>query len=78
MDDYFDSGPRYTEWLGGRVMKVHRTVEDYFSGLQHAGFSVENLREARPQRGNFVDQDTFRRRLRMPLFLIMAVRKPAR
>ena len=27
VDDYFDNGPRVTQWLGGQVTKNHRTVE---------------------------------------------------
>ena len=45
VDDYFDTGPRTPLWLGQKVMKVHRTVEDYFIALQTAGFIVESLCE---------------------------------
>ncbi|WP_089718021.1 class I SAM-dependent DNA methyltransferase, partial [Candidatus Entotheonella palauensis] len=44
VDDYFDSSCRVTHWLGEQVVKYHRTVEDYFLGLQTAGFVVERLR----------------------------------
>jgi hypothetical protein len=30
VDDYFDTGPRVTEWLGASVVKYHRTIEDQF------------------------------------------------
>ena len=75
VDDYFHSGPRTTSWMGGQVVKYHRTVEDYFVGLQNAGFVVENLREATPRRERFTDESTFQRRQRIPLFLILAGRK---
>jgi SAM-dependent methyltransferase len=76
VDDYFVTGKRVTPWLGGQVVKYHRTLEDYFLGLQQAGFVVESLRESRPQRDRFAQEETYRRRLRIPLFLLMAARKP--
>ena len=76
VDNYFDTGKRITSWMGGQVIKYHRTVENYFAGLQHAGFVVESLREAEPQRERFNgDDDTYQRRKRIPLFLIMAGQK---
>ena len=59
------------------MVKYHRTVEDYFVGLQRAGFAVESVREAEPQREWFEDDDTYQRRKRIPLFLIMAGIKSA-
>lgn len=75
VDRYFDSGLRVTEWMGGQIEKYHRTVEDYFGSLQRAGFSVEHLRESSPQRQHFQDEQTYLRRKRIPLFLLMAGRK---
>jgi SAM-dependent methyltransferase len=76
VDDYFNTGPRVTNWMGGKVVKHHRTVEDYFVAVQTAGLVVEVLREARPQREHFSDEELYNRRKRIPLFLIMAARKP--
>lgn len=76
VDDYFESGQRITAWMGGEVIKYHRTIENYFVGLQRAGFWVESLREAEPQYSYFEnDAETYRRRKRIPLFLIMAGQK---
>ncbi|MBD2250964.1 class I SAM-dependent DNA methyltransferase [Nostoc parmelioides] len=75
VDNYFTTGLRVTNWLGGTVQKYHRTVEDYFHLLQKAGFIIEDLREASPQRENFHDVKTYERRSRIPLFLILAARK---
>ncbi len=75
VDDYFNTGQRITSWMGGQVVKYHRTIENYFASLQHAGFFVESLREAEPQRDRFEDEDNYRRRKRIPLFLIMAGQK---
>lgn len=78
VDDYFNTGPRVTSWMGGRVVKHHRTVEDYFAAVQAAGLVVEALREARPRREHFADEALFNRRKRIPLFLVVAARKPPR
>jgi SAM-dependent methyltransferase len=75
VDNYFNTGQRLTTWLGGQVVKYHRTVENYFVGLQRAGFVVESVREAEPQREWFEDDDTYQRRQRIPLFLIMVGKK---
>jgi SAM-dependent methyltransferase len=75
VDNYFNAGQRTTAWLGGQVVKYHRTIEHYFVSLQRAGFLVEGLREAEPQREWFEDDGTYQRRKRIPLFLIMAGQK---
>jgi SAM-dependent methyltransferase len=75
VDDYFVTGARETSWMGGAVCKYHRTVEDYFGALQQAGFLVEQLRESRPQREQFADEQNYQRRRRIPLFLFLAGRK---
>lgn len=76
VDDYFETGLRVTSWLGSSVVKYHRTVEDYCAALQEARFTLERLRESRPQRALFTDGATYRRRKRIPLFLFLAGRKP--
>jgi SAM-dependent methyltransferase len=76
VDDYFSTGVRITNWMGGTVQKYHRTVEEYFRLLQDTGFLVEDLREAHPQREHFHDKETYERRKRIPLFLILAAGKP--
>jgi SAM-dependent methyltransferase len=75
VDDYFRTGERETDWIGSRVRKYHRTVEDHFLALQACGFIVESLREGRPERARFLDDADYERRRRIPLFLVMAARK---
>ncbi|TCP56039.1 ubiquinone/menaquinone biosynthesis C-methylase UbiE [Tumebacillus sp. BK434] len=75
VDDYFVSGPREIEWLGGRVQKFHHTLEEYFLALQGAGFQVEMLRESKPKRELFPTEEEFLRRSRIPLFLFLVGRK---
>lgn len=76
MDRYFDRGFRTQFWMGEEVEKYHRTVEDYFLSLQQAGFVVEYLRESCPDQCYFVNQETYKRRTRIPLFLFMSGIKP--
>ena len=76
VDDYFDLGPRVTSWLGGRVVKYHRTVEAYVAAFQGAGFVLESLRESHPQRARFADAAEYHRRKRIPLFLFLAGHTP--
>ena len=75
VDNYFDTGERITTWMGGTVRKYHRTIEDYFRAAQQSGFTIEHLREGHPQREHFLTDETYQRRKRIPLFLIMSLRK---
>jgi SAM-dependent methyltransferase len=75
VDNYFDTGQRVTRWMGELVVKYHRTVEDYFVSLQRAGFVIEQLREGKPDRHAFSSNESFERRMRIPLFLIFGARK---
>ena len=77
VDDYFETGQRVTQWMGGEVIKYHRTVEDYFIALRTSGFIVESLRESRPQQARFRDQATYERRKRIPLMLFFAANRAA-
>jgi hypothetical protein len=77
VDDYFETGPRVTSWMGGKVIKYHRTVEDYFFLSRQAGFIVNSVRESRPQRARFADKGTYLRRMRIPLMLFLSAVRPA-
>jgi SAM-dependent methyltransferase len=72
VDDYFVTGRRETDWMGSRVVKFHRTVEDYIRLVQSAGFGLETLREPGPSSERFASQEEFRRRQRIPLFLLVS------
>lgn len=75
VDDYFVAGRRDVQWMGSQVTKYHRTIENYFTGLQRANFTVEQLREPQPQREFIQDEQLYNRRLRIPLFLVVAARR---
>ncbi|USK36302.1 class I SAM-dependent methyltransferase [Bacillus sp. F19] len=78
VDDYFHSGKRTEPWIGEKVVKYHRTTEEYFTGLQDAGFVIAGLKEATPQAENFDDPEEYKRRMRIPLFLQFLCEKPLR
>jgi SAM-dependent methyltransferase len=76
VDDYFRTGPRPHLWLGHEVLKYHRTLDDYLDLVQNCGLLLERVRESRPSRENFQSEEEFQRRLRIPLFLMIAARRP--
>lgn len=59
----------------GKVIKYHRSIEDYFGGLQKAGFVIESLKESKPREENFHNPETYHRRMKIPLFLLIKARK---
>ena len=75
VDRYFEPGKREIPWLGGEVLKYHRTVEHYFRSLKAAGFTVQELRESEPDPDLIRDKSLLRKRSRYPLFLFFAVQK---
>lgn len=78
VDDYFDTGRRVVCWMGDEVVKYHRTVEDYGSALNASAFAIEQIRESRPRREVIGDEETYQRRLRIPLMLFFTARRPVR
>jgi len=73
VDDYFAAGPRELDWLGGRVVWQHRTIEQYVLGMQRAGFRLTALSECAPRVERFAgDESELVRRRRVPLFLLLA------
>jgi SAM-dependent methyltransferase len=76
VDDYFEVGERNVKWMDSEVIKYHRTIENYFLGLQKAGFTVQSLRESSPQPALFNDEALYARRKRIPLFLLLKAQRP--
>lgn len=76
VDNYFKSGERVHKWLGHEVTNYHHTLEEYFDIFTATGFAIERVRESRPQRDNFLSEEEYTRRLRIPLFLFVAAQKP--
>ncbi|MFE3829832.1 class I SAM-dependent methyltransferase [Streptomyces sp. NPDC059092] len=74
--DYFRPGPRPLHWLGGTVVKHHRSIEDYLTCLEGAGLRLAALREGRPRNGT-LDEETLRARQHVPMYLIVKAVLPA-
>lgn len=75
VDNYFDSGKRINEWHGKKVIKYHKTLEEYWEVINKAGFEVMALRESKPLKSNFENEEEYLRRKRIPLFLIFKLKK---
>lgn len=72
VDDYFEQGARQEPWIGKTVIKYHRTIEFYFTALTAAGFRIEALEEGNPERANFVEEEEYERRKRIPVILVFS------
>jgi SAM-dependent methyltransferase len=70
VDDYFEMGKRTEPWIGESVVKYHRTFEEYFQSLKLAGFKIEDVRECTPNLQLFNSDEEYKRRMRIPLFLV--------
>lgn len=75
VDNYFNLGSRKQTWMGKQVIKYHRTLEEYWRLVNTAGFVVEEIKEGRPRMEMFQSKEEFERRSRIPLFLIVKMRK---
>lgn len=75
VDDYFNCGERVEPWIDKKVVKYHRTIEEYYQLLKQAGFRIEDIREGTPRAEQFDDESEYKRRLRIPLFLLFTCEK---
>ena len=75
VDDYFNSGKRVEPWIDKQVVKYHRTFEEYYQLLKLAGFKIDDVREGTPKVEKFSSENEYKRRMRIPLFLIFACEK---
>ena len=75
VDDYFQIGRRVEPWIDQKVVKYHRTFEEYYQLLKRAGFKINDIREGIPRLENFSSESEYQRRRRIPLFLIFSCAK---
>lgn len=75
VDDYFNSGERVEPWIDKKVVKYHRTIEEYYQLLKQAGFMIEDIREGTPRVEEFSSESEYKRRMRIPLFLMFSCKK---
>ncbi len=72
VDNYFQPGARRVVFLGRRVVKYHRTMEEHLDAVRDAGLRFARLRECPPVRALFQDDAAeYERRRRIPLFVLI-------
>jgi cyclopropane fatty-acyl-phospholipid synthase-like methyltransferase len=75
VDRYFDEGIRKSIFLGEEVMKYHKTVTTYISGLIKSGFEIIDLAEPKADPAFLEKYPDAMNELRRPMFLIISARK---
>lgn len=75
VDNYFSDGERINNWINKDVIKFHKTIEHYWTLFKHANFEVSEIRESNPIESNFEDSYEFKRRKRIPLFMMFKLTK---
>lgn len=72
VDHYQDEGPRQTNFMGGDVLKYHRTTETYVNRLIDAGFVLRRLVEPGPDEVMLAENPTWVDEARRPIFMMLA------
>jgi len=76
--DYSVEGARRTNWIVDGVVKYHRTIATLLNALAAAGFAFRALDEWRPTEAELDAHPDWREtELTRPMFLLIAVEKPA-
>lgn len=75
VDNYHLEGVREAEFLGHTVMKYHRTVASYVSGLLSAGFQLTRLSELKPTPEMLRSNPAYEEELRRPMFMLISAVK---
>lgn len=74
LDGYQREGERVNDWLGGRVVKQHRTLTTYINVFLEAGFEVRGFNEWYPTPEE-IEEHGWGEVLERPIFLLMSVVK---
>jgi ubiquinone/menaquinone biosynthesis C-methylase UbiE len=77
LDNYFDESRRSMQMCGGAVSNAHRTLATYLNGFISAGFMLEGIEEPYPSEKQLEACPSNADILRVPLFVIYRLRKPA-
>lgn len=72
VDRYSDEGPRHTHWFIDGVVKYHRTVASYVSGLLAAGVTLTAMSEPSPSEEALASRTDLTYHQRRPPFLVLA------
>lgn len=72
VDDYQHEGPRRTRFMGGDVLKFHRTVETTVNTLLDAGFMLQRLVEPGPDEAMAAADPAWVEEARRPMMMMLA------
>ena len=75
VDSYLCEGERRTEWLGGRVIKQHRTLGTYVNLLLRLGFALSYVEEWGPTDEQIAARPVLAEERQRPMFLLLAARR---
>jgi SAM-dependent methyltransferase len=75
VDHYFYEGERNSNFLGEKVIKYHRTLTTYLSGLLQRGFEIIDVVEPKPSDYLLETVEGMKDELRRPMMLIISARK---
>ena len=76
VDNYTTEGPREFEWWGEPFINIHRTLASYVSAFVKAGFVIDGLHEPTPSEAQLAANPGLADEIRVPNFIIYALRKP--
>lgn len=77
LDRYFDESQRVTDWLAPGVVKQHRTLGTYVTGLLEAGFALTSIVEWCPSAADLAAHPDWADEVHRPAFLLLgATRLP--
>ena len=78
LDNYLDESARVMPMCGGVVRNVHRTLSSIVNAFIAAGFALEEIREPFPSAKQLEKYPENEDLLRVPLFILYLMRKPAK
>ncbi len=75
VDNYFYPGKREAVFLGERVIKYHRSLDNYIKALLYGGFTIADLTEPEPPTEMLESIPGMADELRRPMMLIISALK---
>lgn len=75
VDNYFFEGKRAANFLGEEVVKYHKTLTTYLSGLIRGGFELTGVVEPQPSAHLLYSVKEMADELRRPMMLIISAKK---
>ncbi|MDR2083611.1 MAG: class I SAM-dependent methyltransferase [Bacteroidales bacterium] len=75
VDNYFMEGKREAVFLGENIIKYHRTLTTYLSGLLKQGFKIKEINEPKPSEKMLNELSEMQDELRRPMMLLISAEK---